>query len=292
MTSDPIYISPAMVSVVMDNKISSAPPSAPMAPVTPDYTTALLNFRNKYEINPKYAAMLQNITTYASVIICDDSGSMNELADPDTGGSVTRWVELKKTIEIIVEAHAVFGLTCDIYFINRGYVRNVTRFSEVQPYLVEDPHGGTNLLNILNIISTNHIGVDMGKPLILHILTDGHPTNSTGQEDIAGLANWLRNRPLPKKFPVSIILCTDDEDIERSYRALEYNPRLAMNSSQAIMGVDVSEDYRGEARDLRQTRGRSYRFSFGDYIVKVLVGSIDPSVHNIDLPDSACCVIN
>lgn len=107
------------------------------------------------------------------------------------------------------------------------------------------------------------------------------------------MANWLRNRPLPAKFPISIVLCTDDEVIERSYRSLEYNPRNLVNTG--ILGVDVSEDYRGECRDVQRTRGRSYRFSFGDYIVKVLVGSIDPSVHNIDLPDGlcgGCCVVS
>lgn len=54
---------------------------------------------------------------------------------------------------------------------------------------------------------------------------------SNEQEDILGIADWLRNRPQINKVFVSIILCTDDEDIETSYRALEYNPRavLALN---------------------------------------------------------------
>jgi hypothetical protein len=262
-------------------------PTAP--PVATDYTTALINFRNKYEINPRYASMLQKITNYASVIICDDSGSMNEIADPDTGSQLTRWDELKKAVEIIVEAHTVFDIVCDIYFINRGYVRNVHHYSQIQPYLVQQPQGGTNILNILEIIRTNHVGLDMGKPLIVHLLTDGHPTNTAGQEDIAGLANWLRTRPVPTKFPVSIILCTDDEEIEKSYRSLEFNPRALF--SQGIPGVDVSEDYRGESRDVKRTRGNTYRFSFGDYIVKVLVGSIDPTVHDIDLPAPCCACI-
>jgi len=304
MNADPTYASPAMVTVGMGAPTAPVPPvtgtlgyqPAPPPPMAfqqvaaPDYSAALENFRLKYEINPKYAAMLQKIANYQSVIIADDSGSMNDIAEPDTDSSVTRWQELKQTLQIIVEAHAVFDLSCDIYFINRGFVRNVRQFSEVQPYLVENPHGGTNTLNILNMISANYVGVDMGKPLILHILTDGHPTNVNGQEDMNGVAVWLRNRPMPKKFPVSIILCTDDEGVERAYRALEFNPKSS--SSTAIPGVDVSADYRGEAREVRETRGRGYRFSFGDYIVKFLVGSIDPTIHDIDLVDSGCCVIN
>jgi len=282
---------PIVQGTYVSYSTNPAPSAPPYATTPPDYSAKLLQFRNRYEINPKYAAMLDKIVNYSSVIICDDSGSMNEIADPDTASRLTRWEELIQAVEIIVEAHAVFDIACDIYFINRGYVRNVRTFSQVQPYLIEKPHGGTNLLNVLNIVRQNHVGVDMGKPLILHIFTDGHPTNAYGQEDIQSVANWFRNRPLPAKFPVSIVLCTDDEEIERSYRSMEYNPRTISN--QGILGVDVTEDYRGEARDVWRTRGRSYRFSFGDYIVKILVGSIDRRVHDIDLPDglNSCCVI-
>ena len=64
----------------------------------------------------------------------------------------------------------------------------------------------------------------MGKSLVVHILTDGHPTNSVGSEDMNGFSRWLRNRKFINKTFYSIILCTDDEQIERSYRPLEYNP--------------------------------------------------------------------
>lgn len=108
------------------------------------------------------------------------------------------------------------------------------------------------------------------------------------QENIRDVAQWMRLRPYPEKVKISIVLCTDDEGIERSYRSLEFNPQSCVPCSQGILGVDVSEDYRGETRDVRNTRGRNYRFTFGDYIVKVLVGAIDPSIHNIDLPASGC----
>ena len=59
-----------------------------------------------------------------------------------------------------------------------------------------------------------------------------------------------------------------------------------------VPGVDVTEDYRGEARDVRRYRGSSYRFTFADYIVKTVVGSFDPAVHLVDLPaGNSCCVI-
>eukprot|EP01034_Spumella_vulgaris_P035548 gene35548-43827_t len=217
-------------------------PSAASAPVfvnPPD--VALLQFQNKYEINPKYLQSLSKLANYDSVIICDDSGSMRELADPDVGSATTRWGELKKTIEIVIEAHSVVGTSCDIYFINRGSVRGVQSYAQVAQFFETAPGGGTNLVNVLNKMTSEHIGADMGKPLLVHILTDGHPTNSMGQEDIAGLTNWLRNRTFINKTFYSIILCTDDEEIERSYRPLEFVPGY----NRGVQGVDVTEDYRG-----------------------------------------------
>ena len=211
-----------------------------------------------------------------SVIICDVSSTLS------------RWDELKKSIEVIIEeAHSVVGTSCDIYFINRGSCRGVNSFQQIAHILQDPPSGGTNLVNILNMMAKEHIHSDMGKNLLVHILTDGHPTNSLGQEDIAGLSSWLRSRQFMNKTFYSIILCTDDEEIEKSYRTLEYNPYM----NRGIQGVDVTEDYRGESRDVRRARGRAYRFTFGDYIVKTIVGAYDPAIHLIDLPP-ACCTVN
>lgn len=245
-------------------------------------------FRDQHEVNPNYLPLIYKLCNYTTILVCDDSGSMRELADPDVGGTVTRWEELKKTVRIVIDAHEALNVPLDIYFINRGYIRSVMNWAQVAPYFQSEPSGGTNLLNILQMIQANSIGVDMGKPLIIHIFTDGHPTAANGREDFPGLANWIRNRPLPTKVFISIILCTDDEEIERGYRRLETRTR-----GRGVPGVDVSEDYRGESRDIRRTRGRSYRFTYGDYVMKVLVGAIDPTIHNIDLPDSCCgCVVN
>lgn len=266
------------------NQAANPSASAPVFVNSPE--VSLLQFQNKYEINPKYLQSLSRLANYDSVIICDDSGSMRDLADPDISSQSTRWDELKKSIAIIIEAHSVVGTSCDIYFINRGFCRCVSSFAQVAHFFQEPPGGQTNLVNVLNKMTSEHIGADMGKSLLVHILTDGHPTNSLGQEDIAGLTNWLRNRSFVNKTFYSIILCTDDEEIERSYRALEYNPRL----NWGVPGVDVTEDYRGETRDVKRRRGNAYRFTFGEYIVKTVVGAIDPAVHLIDLPDP-CCVI-
>ena len=40
------------------------------------------DFVAKYEINPKYIPSLSKLAQYSTVIICDDSGSMEDVADP------------------------------------------------------------------------------------------------------------------------------------------------------------------------------------------------------------------
>ena len=40
--------------------------------------------------------------------------------------------------------------------------------------------------------------------------------------------------------------------------------------------LDVMDDYRSERAEIQRTRGANFPFSFGDYIVKSLLGSIDP----------------
>ena len=68
----------------------------------------------------------------------------------------------------------------------------------------------------------DHMSADqLTKPLVIHIFTDGHPTNQGGYEDMNGLVQWLRTRPNIARTFISICLCTDEEDIDRMYRQLE-----------------------------------------------------------------------
>lgn len=47
--------------------------------------------------------------------------------------------------------------------------------------------------------------------------------------------------------------------------------------------VDVTLDYRGEILQVWRTHGRHFPFNYGDYVTKILVGSIDEKVHEADL---------
>ncbi len=39
--------------------------------------------------------------------------------------------------------------------------------------------------------------------------------------------------------------------------------------------IDVVDDYESEYNDIIKHRGANYKFSYGDYIVKILIGSLD-----------------
>ena len=259
--------------------------SAPSQP--PEFS--LIGFQNKYEIHPKWLGSLEKLVHYDSVLVLDDSGSMNLPADPDVNYTFSRWEELKRTVQIIVEAHELIGVPMDIYFLNRGIYRGISNWSQISHTFSSPPSGFTNIVNILNRVYTDHVSSDMQRNLTVHILTDGHPTDFYGNENIMQLTNWLTNRWLIDRTFFSIILCTDDEEVVSSYRYLEYNPS---SWNRGVPGVDVTEDYRGELRDVQYARGsRWYRFTFGDYVVKTLVGAIDPTIHLIDLPDG-CSFFN
>lgn len=259
------------------------------APPNPNYVIDLSAFISRYEINQKYIPFIQKVKNYASIIICDDSGSMMSPADPDTASGVSRWDELKKSVQIVADFHQCMNIPFFIYFINRGYIPNpVTSWKEIENWFINPPSGYTNIIKVLNIVKANHTGVDH-QPPIIHIFTDGHPTNESGTEDINGFNTWLSSEQFNKNVFYSLVLCTDDEETDIVYRSIE---RYVRNTRKTTIGIDVTEDYRGELRDVIKRRGVKYRFTYGDYIVKILCGAIDPTIHDIDLPDNSCaCTI-
>jgi hypothetical protein len=91
------------------------------------------------------------------------------------------------------------------------------------------------------------------------------PTNNQGQLDIAALEAVLRQERTPQTY-VTFLACTDD------LQAVQY----LSNWDKMMANLDVMDDYRSERAEIQRTRGGNFPFSFGDYIVKSLLGSIDP----------------
>ena len=54
------------------------------------------------------------------------------------------------------------------------------------------------------------------------------------------------------------------------------------NWDRTIPRLDVIDDFRNEKLEILRAQGSNFKFSFGDYIVKSLIGSIDPEMDGLD----------
>ena len=79
--------------------------------------------------------------------------------------------------------------------------------------------------------------------------------------------------------------------IQRLFDAMSY----LNNWDRTIPRLDVVDDFRNERAQIVRAQGQHFRFSFGDYIVKSLVGSIDQQLDKLDEKpnniDDGCCVL-
>ena len=240
----------------------------------------------QYEIRPDFCQKLRQLEGYEIVLLCDDSGSMSNIVDDNKdpfGRKITRWDELKNSVSIIVEIASTLDKNgLDIYFLNRGPVYNVSSFQQVQTVFQYPPNGYTPLVFALDRIFKEKEMQIKEKKLLLIIATDGQPTDNQGNINIIDFLNKLKNRP--KNIFVSIMACTDDE------KSIGYLNKIDRD----VPGIDTIDDYRSEFKEVQKYNGKNFAFSFGDYIVKALLGPIDPYFDNLDEQNvsGGCCVIS
>ncbi|CAF3005535.1 unnamed protein product [Rotaria sp. Silwood2] len=232
---------------------------------------------NRYEINRDFATRLRALEGYEIVFIVDDSGSMNTPLGDITGPfdrNPTRWDELRQTVSIVVDIASVFDPDgIDIFFLNREPMRHVKSSEELVPTFAVPPEGPTPILRVLqHVLREKQLEIQERKLLIL-IATDGVPTNEVGQQDTKSLEHALRHERNPiNRIPVTIIACTDDND------CIGY----LNNWDKKIPNLDVADDYKSERQEIQKVQGKNFPFSFGDYVVKVLMGAVDDWFDTLD----------
>ncbi|CAF1226567.1 unnamed protein product [Rotaria sordida] len=205
-------------------------------------------FVRRYEINKTFANKLLQLEGYEIVFVCDDSGSMNTPLGDVFGpfnNAPTRWDELKQTVSIVVDlASSLDPNGVDIYFLNRDPIFHVRNSSELIPIFAVPPEA-----------------------------TDGVPTDDDGHPDILSCKKVLQYERNPtNRIPVTIIACTDDD------QSMDY-----LNDwDKEIPNLDVVDDYRNEKQQILKCQGNDFPFSFGDYIVKILMGGIDQWFDDLD----------
>ena len=294
-------VAPAPIS---DLTSASASASVTVPPPV-SYDQYLMNrFREiagRYEIRPDFCAKLRQLEDYDIIVIADDSGSMNTRVQPGGGGggagggvgtgaasafapSKTRWNELCEFCSIVSEIGSVMDKDgIDIYFLNRPPALHVR--SPVDPHFqsafLAYPTGSTPLVACLqNIIQTRCRTADAGRRILIVIATDGAPDG--GEMGVSEFIKTIRYRP--DNTNITILACTDDSS------TVEYLNKI----DKIVPGVDVVDDYRSEMAEIRRAQGEKFLFSYGDYVVKVLLGSIDPVMDKLDerrgVVSSCCCV--
>ena len=244
-------------------------PAQPVPPIQPNIKPSqLVPIFQKHEINPQIAQKLQTLQSFKIVFIFDDSGSMNAT---DTG-TLTRWEELLQFANVSIEIASVFNQNgSDLYFLNRPVMKNVSVSSQLAQCFREKPQGVTPLTRIVqNIINDNSSHELSGKNLLLIITTDGEPTDADGNPSVPEFKQCLQNRP--NNVFSTIVACTSDQDSIGYLNGLDKEmPRL-----------DVCDDYKSEFAEVKRSKGPQFPFSFGDYIAKILLGSIDPGFDKSD----------
>jgi hypothetical protein len=270
------------------------PPPVPSAPPATayDYTAVrLAKLRTicaQHEIRPDFAAKLRQLEEYEIVALFDDSGSMatpvKKAGYQDPFSPIpTRWSEAKLHASITVDLAACLDPDgIDIRFLNRPGFSNVATSAQVGAAFALAPAGWTPLVRTIKALFEEKATVIRERKMLLIILTDGKPTDDQGNDQTRQFVELLRGRP--KNVFVSIVACTDDEE------SVGYLNKI----DRIVPGIDVVDDYESERAEVRKVQGAKFPFSFGDYVVKTLLGSIDPKMDALDekrLGGGGCCVI-
>lgn len=218
-------------------------------------------------------ARLTLLRDYEIVIVCDDSGSMNT---PIDGHKRTRWDQLRDIVKLILEISVIFDSNgVDIYFLNQNPILNVKDPAHVIKIFSARPSGYTPLASTLaKIFRLPPSSRGHEKKLLVFVATDGAPTDEYGNEDIASVEHTMRRERRQETTFVSFLICTDDRE----------NVAYLSEWDQTMINVDVTEDFARERERVRHYRGPTFPFSMGDYVVKALVGAIDPQINLINEP--------
>lgn len=222
---------------------------------------------SKYKIMETMKDKIKLLENIDIAIIADDSTSMETKTEYGT-----RWKELNTFINICVDVvSCVNNNGVDIYFLNKNEpIRNVTDITQIAHLQNMRPYGCTPLAQTLQKIL---IEKSMSNKLLVLIITDGEPTDtlgSGGKKEINNFKNILKHKN--KNVFVNILACTTNDSV------MDY-----LNDwDKDIDNFDVTDDYESEKKEILKAKGANFEFTYGTYVLKTVIGSLDPSIDNLD----------
>ena len=221
---------------------------------------------SKYEISPLFSEKLEILKQFEIVLLLDDSGSMNT----PVSSNITRWDELKSVVNIVVEIATLYDDNgIDIYFLNREPSKNIKNLNQINGILHNGPRGPTPLSNNCKYIFNEYGSSD--KQVLLIIATDGVPTDNRLEPDLKNFETILMDKN-HSKFFISFLACSDRE-IDVGY----------LNKlDKRVPNIDTLDDYQSELIEVQNAQGSKFNYSFGDHVVRLLLGPICDNLDKLD----------
>ena len=224
------------------------------------------------QLNSVVSHHLLELRDYEIVFVCDDSYSMrNEV----NGTNTTRWQELCTIVKKLLPITMKFDTNgVDIHFLNRRSYPKVKSAAAVDRAFAKAPSGYTPLVSKLTeIFQSSMARSDREKKLLVFVATDGRPTDIEGKEEVDELERLMKEIRNSNTTYVSFLLCTDER------RCVDYMAKWDQN----MVHVDVTDDYKTEREKILQCQqDPNFPFTYDDYIVKALVGSIIPCMDRLN----------
>jgi hypothetical protein len=221
----------------------------------------------KYKINEIFSEKLDNLMDYETILLCDDSGSMNTKIKNKHFN--TRWDELKYIINFLISLLTIYDNNgINIHFLNRGISKNIRYEEEAKYFLFNLPYGETPLTSkLLDIFYTYE---NSKKKVLIIIPTDGVPTNE-GTIELISFKHILENMD-HTKFIITFLICSDNnEDI--SY----------LKDLETIEGVNVLNNYIFESKEVRKIQGNNFNYSLEDHITRLILQPICEEISNFNI---------
>lgn len=232
----------------------------------------ITKLRTDHHINSYLMQYVLELRNFEIFIVVDDSGSMLTTVD---NTDKTRWDELRDIVKKILPITMIFDSNgVDIHFLNTEKFSKVKRIEDVEHAFARTPRGYTPLVPVLrDIFQSEKAQRGKDKKLLVFVATDGKPTNSEDEDAVNELEFLMKYTRNVKTTHVSFLLCTDDS------QCVDY----LEGWDKTMENVDVTDDYETEKAKIRRCqKDENYPFTYDDYIVKALVGSIVPYIDRLN----------